>query len=435
MKSELTKIGDLRRNTANPRECTDGDFQKLVGSLIAFPKMLELRPIVRESDGTVIGGNMRLMALTHISQFSESDLDAEMAKNKDVGKLGRKQREELRNHWLRFIDSPMVPTLNADTLTASERRQFIIKDNASFGRWDWDALANEWDSEELNGWGVNVPKFDFKKYFEEGMKNQHVQNSTDEYDEFVKKFELKKTTDDCYTQQPVYDAVLEFVKENFDIGDAEVVRPFYPGGDYESYHYPKDCVVIDNPPFSILSKIVRFYCDRGIRFFLFGPELTLFIAAEQDLTYIIARCAIVYENGAVVNTGFITNLDSEYRIWCCPQLKDAVDSAQHIEDKTKLGFVHSPYIATSAKLGYITSHATELKIRKSDCEYIRDSDDAKSKGRSLFGGGFILSERAAAERVAAERVAAARAAATNIELSDREKEIVRRLSENSEQRG
>lgn len=82
-----------------------------------------------------------------------------------------------------------------------------------------------------------------------------------------------------------------------------VVRPFYPGGDYESLVYPDNCVVIDNPPFSIVSQIVRFYLKRGIKFFLFAPHLTLF-SADLDCTRIVCGAAIVYENGAKVNTSF-----------------------------------------------------------------------------------------------------------------------------------
>ena len=88
------------------------------------------------------------------------------------------------------------------------------------------------------------------------------------YEEFVDKFKPKKTTDDCYTPPEVYDAVLAWVRNEYHIGDAaEIVRPFYPGGDYEHAEYPDDCVVVDNPPFSILAKIIRFYQSHGIRFF------------------------------------------------------------------------------------------------------------------------------------------------------------------------
>ena len=87
-------------------------------------------------------------------------------------------------------------------------------------------------------------------------------------------------------------------------------------------------------------------------------------------------------------------------------------------------FPHSDNIVTAATLGKIAERDVELKIRKTSCEPIKESDSAKEQGRSLYGGGFIMSDRAAAERAAAER-----AAATRLNLSDREKAIIARLNE------
>ena len=95
-----------------------------------------------------------------------------------------------------------------------------------------------------------------------------------DYEGFVEKFKPKKTTDDCYTPTEVYGAVLDWAARRYGFDPACVVRPFYPGGDYEAFDYPEGCVVLDNPPFSILAKIQRFYLERGIRFFLFAPSLT-----------------------------------------------------------------------------------------------------------------------------------------------------------------
>ena len=255
----------------------------------------------------------------------------------------------------------------------------------------------------------------------------------EDYDAFTDKFKTKLTTDDCYTPEAVYKAVLDFVGSLTDLRGREVVRPFYPGGDFTAYEYPANSIVIDNPPFSILTSIIRFYCSHGILFFLFGPGLTLFLAKECDLTYIIADADIVYENGAVVRTGFITNLPSEVRVWCCPQLKRAIADAQKTPNKTKKGFVYPDNIITAATLGKITAHNTELKILKRSCYAVSDCDAAKATGRRLFGGGFLLSdvaaaERAAAERAAAERAAAERAAATRLNLSPRERRIIDMLN-------
>jgi hypothetical protein len=251
----------------------------------------------------------------------------------------------------------------------------------------------------------------------------------EDYDGFVDKFKAKLTTDDCYTPEPVYRAILDFVGTLTDLSGRTVVRPFYPGGDFVNYEYPADAIVVDNPPFSILSQIIRFYCQNDIQFFIFAPSLTLFAARDCDVTYIVAAAGITYENGAVVETGFITNLPLEERIWCCTELHDAIEAAQAKPDKTKKGFVYPDNIVTAATLGKLVKHSTELKIRKRSCYPISDSDSAKAAGRSLFGGGFILSDGAAAERAAAERAAAERAAATRLHLSPREQRIIKHLNE------
>ena len=105
----------------------------------------------------------------------------------------------------------------------------------------------------------------------------------EDYDAFVAKFnaDAPKTTDDCFTPQPVYEAILEWLKERVGLEGRCIVRPFYPGGDYENYEYPENCVVVDNPPFSILAKIIRFYVNTGIDYFLFAPALTLFSCAPK----------------------------------------------------------------------------------------------------------------------------------------------------------
>lgn len=90
-----------------------------------------------------------------------------------------------------------------------------------------------------------------------------------DYDGFVEKFEAKKTTDDCYTPDDVYAVVLNHVNSIIDISNKKIIRPFYPGGDYEGIEYPDDCIVVDNPPFSIITKICKFYILNDIDFFSF----------------------------------------------------------------------------------------------------------------------------------------------------------------------
>lgn len=132
------------------------------------------------------------------------------------------------------------------------------------------------------------------------------------YEEFVEKFKRKKyqkTTDDCYTPPEIYEVVKNWACQEYGIDPDSIVRPFWPGGDYEHFDYPEGCMVLDNPPFSILTKICEFYLERGIDFFLFAPSLTCFSGRKtiMRMNHVICNCTITYENGAVVRTSFVTS--------------------------------------------------------------------------------------------------------------------------------
>jgi DNA modification methylase len=121
------KISAIKANKNNPRQIKDDKFKKLVQSIREFPEMLEKRPLVcfTDVDGkyVVLGGNMRLKASQEV---------------------GLKE----------------IPIVLADDWTQEQRDEFLIKDNVGFGEWDWDQLANEWDVELLDKWGLDVPNFD-----------------------------------------------------------------------------------------------------------------------------------------------------------------------------------------------------------------------------------------------------------------------------------
>lgn len=124
---QVVSINQIKPNPKNPRIIKDDKFKKLCKSIEEFPEMLEKRPLVcfTDTDGkfVVLGGNMRLKA------------------SKEVG------LKEL-------------PILLADDWTEEQKNEFLIKDNVGFGEWNWDELANEWDVEQLEGWGLDVPKFE-----------------------------------------------------------------------------------------------------------------------------------------------------------------------------------------------------------------------------------------------------------------------------------
>lgn len=113
-------ISEVKANSKNPRVIRDEKFKKLVQSIISFPQMLEIRPIVVNDDMIILGGNMRLRAC---------------------------QKAGLKS----------VPIIKASELTEEQQREFIIKDNVGFGDWDWDSLANEWEVSQLEEWALDVP--------------------------------------------------------------------------------------------------------------------------------------------------------------------------------------------------------------------------------------------------------------------------------------
>ena len=259
-----------------------------------------------------------------------------------------------------------------------------------------------------------------------------------EYDAFVEKFKPKKTTDDCYTPPEVYEAVKDWVCREYGVAPSRIVRPFWPGGDYESYPYPDGCVVVDNPPFSILANIKRFYKERGIPFFLFAPGLALFSSNDEGLTYIVIENSITYENGAKVNTGFVTNMGGDVLAKTAPELDAAITEAQRKkreESATRPPVYKYPdHVLTAAMLKYLCGHGIPFEVRRKDCAFTRALDNQRAQGKAIFGSGFLLAEKAAAEKAAAEKAAAEKAAAEKAaaivwQLSDREKAIIRGLSE------
>lgn len=253
------------------------------------------------------------------------------------------------------------------------------------------------------------------------------------YDSFIAKFDAKapKTTDDCYTPQPVYDAVLNWLKGQVDIEGRSIVRPFYPGGDYKNEEYPEDCVVVDNPPFSILAEIVRFYIARKIDFFLFAPGLTLFSSSSSLCTAIVADAQITYHNGAVVKTGFLSSLFPGVQITVSTSLHDAIEESQRLPDtRPKLRKYEYPNNVVSSALLNAAIGGGDFIVLREECEYIRALDAQRSYGKEIFGNGYLLcTEKAEAF---AQAKAQAKAKATDVwELSPRELKIIERLDAES----
>ena len=225
--------------------------------------------------------------------------------------------------------------------------------------------------------------------------------------------------------------MLDWASREYGLDGREIVRPFFPGGDYERHPYPEGCAVVDNPPFSILARIVRFYLSLGIDFLLFAPALTVFGLLRQDgVCAVCAGAAVEYENGAQVNTSFVTNMDG-WRARSAPDLNEAV--ARAVEEtrgqssRSLPRYEYPDEVLTAARLNYMSNHGTDFRVGPGDFERISAMDAQRPHGKSVFGGGLLLSERAAEERAAAERAAAERAAAKKWELSPRERELQQSL--------
>ena len=136
----------------------------------------------------------------------------------------------------------------------------------------------------------------------------------------------KLTTDDCYTPENIYSVVRDYVAERYGLDPGTFVRPFYPGGDYQAEDYTGK-VVVDNPPFSILRKIMNYYNENGIKWFLFTPAMCTVIGTNyRDKMHICLGADVTYENGATVRTSFATNLEPA-GIRTDPALLNAINEA------------------------------------------------------------------------------------------------------------
>lgn len=162
---QIVKISEVKLNPNNPRIIKDDKFKKLVQSIKDFPEMLNIRPIVVNKDMIILGGNMRYKAC------------------KEAG----------------LKEIPIIIT----DLSEEKQREFLIKDNTSGGEWDWEVLANEWDSEELEAWGLDLPAFD--------INNNN--NETDLSDNLEINFRIEVVLNDEKSQELLYN---ELISRNYE---------------------------------------------------------------------------------------------------------------------------------------------------------------------------------------------------------------------------
>lgn len=159
------KLSNIKPNPNNPRLIKDDRFAKLVNSIKEFPKMMDLRPIVVDNNNTILGGNMRYKAL------------------KELG------YKEIPDTWIK----------RADDLTVDEQRRFIAVDNVGFGEWEWGIIANEWNTEELIKWGVEIPSWD---------KSEDIEIK-DISDKLKVEYKIEITCTTEYEQEQLYNELIE----------------------------------------------------------------------------------------------------------------------------------------------------------------------------------------------------------------------------------
>lgn len=155
-------INTVKANPNNPRIIKDDKFAKLVKSINEFPQMLNLRPIVVNDDMIVLGGNMRLKACKE---------------------AGLKE----------------IPIIKASELTEQQQKEFIVKDNVGYGEWDWEDLANNWDSEQLTEWGLDIP----------GFKIEEENEMEDLSDKLKSEFKIEIICKDEAEQEQTYNKLIE----------------------------------------------------------------------------------------------------------------------------------------------------------------------------------------------------------------------------------
>lgn len=266
-----------------------------------------------------------------------------------------------------------------------------------------------------------------------------------DYESFIAKFaDNPKTTDDCYTPPDIYDAVVKWLGTKIDLTGKQILRPFYPGGDYVMAEYPEDGIVIDNPPFSIFTKIVKFYCTRNVPFFLFGPGLTISSCCRWCTAVIVSE-QIRFSNGAMVRCNFASNLFGDAVMYSSPELSKMIKKCPSQNQKVNLTKYSYPdelcsvnHMQTIAKGDY------DFIIHRDECKIVKDLDH-HPKASGLFAEHLLLSSGKAAAKAAAMAVAKAAAkvaakvaakaaaeaaakAALPVPLSDKEKRIISRLA-------
>ena len=381
---EIRKISDLTPYANNARTHPPEQLEKLRASLEAYGWV---SPVLIDAAGNVIAGHGRILA-------------AKLAGIEEA------------------------PCVLVEHLSDAQRRAYILADNrlAELSAWDDELVTGELAALRDAGVALDLTGFDaaaLQLDEEPGHFWDQEGEASPEYDAFVDKFRPKLTTDDCYTPANVFAAVRDWAVDRYGLQGAELLRPFFPGGDCQAAEYPENCVVLDNPPFSILSEICAWYDEHSVRYFLFCPGMTTFSINAGRCNYLPCGNNIMFDNGADLPVSYLTNM-GDVKIEIAPDLYEAVAAADRINRaKVKAGLpvYDYPDCVCSAAINKLAKYGQALRISADDAVFIRALDAQKDMGKAIYGGGFLLSEKAAAEKAAALRWS----------LSERERALIASL--------
>ena len=408
---DIKTLADLTPDGENFNRHTEFGTKLLEDSLRKFGAG---RSILVDKDGNIIAGNSTAETAAAIG------MDEVVVVQTDGTKLVVVQRTDLE-------------------LDSKEGRELALADNMTALKGidiDLEKVKEHLGEDLAKAWGLDLTPPELtddeeirrkEAEFRQRMEAGENLDEDEEYLEFLEKFKAKKTTDDCYTPTLVYEAVAKWVENEYHVNRKDFVRPFYPGGDYKAEKYTKGCVVVDNPPFSILAEIVKFYHESGVRFFLFAPSLTLFSSSSSSSSCTALCCgvSVTYDNTANVSTSFLTNLeDRSIRFKSAPTLYKAVEAANDENLKqlrTEMPkYTYPDNVVTSSFVARLAKYGVDFAVSVKESCGISSLDSQKESGKEIYGKGYLISEKAAAEK----------AAATRWQLSDREKAIIAKLSSN-----
>ncbi len=217
---------------------------------------------------------------------------------------------------------------------------------------------------------------------------------------------------------------MKYVDEVYPLEGKQILRPFYPGGDYEHAEYPANGVVVDNPPFSIFTKICRFYMEHGIPFFLFGPALTIFSCCKYGATAVVTDGRIEFNNGAKVPCNFASNLFGNVLALSSPRLEELIKECPSQNVVVALPKYDYPdNLLSVSDLQTLARGGVEFIVERESCAHIRNLA-AMPKGKSFFGDHYLLSSAKAKAKAKAKVKAENR---IPVPLSSAEIEIINSL--------